>query len=154
MTLFSFFSFSFHSINPNICTYYFYIRLANGTIFRLHESNASSKYCRDVSTFKNDFNSHTLFYLLHYHLTLIDKISQNFAYLQLDMQNQILTPEVVYKPWTQSMIWMIVGGFIFANALEECGLLKRTAYWIVKQCKGSFTKLLYSLHSQVVLYSF
>lgn len=55
----------------------------------------------------------------------------------------IASAEVVYKPWTQSMVWMIVGGFIFANALEECGLLKRTAYWIVKQCKGSFTKLLY-----------
>lgn len=45
--------------------------------------------------------------------------------------------------WSGSlMIFMIIGGMIFANALDESGLLKRIVLWAGSKCKGSLLKLL------------
>ncbi len=48
--------------------------------------------------------------------------------------------------WSGSfMVFMIVGGMIFANALDECGLLKRIALWAGTKCQGNLIKLLFAL---------
>lgn len=47
--------------------------------------------------------------------------------------------------WSGSfMMFMIVGGMIFANCLDECGLLNRIVLWAGSKCKGNFLKLLYA----------
>ncbi len=48
--------------------------------------------------------------------------------------------------WSGSfMIFMVIGGMIFANALDESGLLRRIVLWVGTKCKGSFLKLLMAL---------
>ena len=36
--------------------------------------------------------------------------------------------EVVYRPWSMSILWMLIGGFLLANLMEKAGLLRRIAY--------------------------
>ena len=43
------------------------------------------------------------------------------------------------------MMFMIVGGMIFANALDESGLLNRIVLWAGTKCQGSLLKLLMAL---------
>ena len=58
----------------------------------------------------------------------------------------LLLPVVPYPSQTSSfMIFMIVGGMIFANALDESGLLNRMVLWAGTKCKGSLLKLLFAL---------
>lgn len=48
--------------------------------------------------------------------------------------------------WSSSfMVFMIIGGMVFANALNESGLLRRIVLWAGTKCKGSFFKLLMAL---------
>lgn len=48
--------------------------------------------------------------------------------------------------WSGSfMIFMVIGGMIFANILDESGLLQRIVLWAGTKCKGSFAKILYAL---------
>lgn len=48
--------------------------------------------------------------------------------------------------WSGSlMIFTVIGGFAFANALDESGLLNRMVLWAGGKCKGSFSKILFVL---------
>lgn len=48
--------------------------------------------------------------------------------------------------WSSSfMIFMVIGGMIFANVLDESGLLNRIVLWAGSKCKGNFMKLAYAL---------
>ena len=48
--------------------------------------------------------------------------------------------------WSASfMIFMVIGGMIFANALDESGLLRRIVLWAGTKCHGSLLKLLMAL---------
>ena len=56
------------------------------------------------------------------------------------------TVDVALDIWSSSfMIFMIIGGMIFANALDESGLLNRLVLWAGTKCKGSLVKLLFAL---------
>jgi len=57
----------------------------------------------------------------------------------------IAPKEVAFGGWTTTAIYMMTGAFIMTNALDECGLLKRIAYWCIKRCGGTFTGTLYGL---------
>ncbi|MDO4281144.1 MAG: hypothetical protein Q4C56_05885 [Peptococcaceae bacterium] len=53
---------------------------------------------------------------------------------------------VALSIWSSSfMIFMIIGGMIFANALDESGLLNRLVLWAGTKCKGSLAKILLAL---------
>jgi len=45
---------------------------------------------------------------------------------------------VAYSAWTQEILYVIIGAFVLASMLEEVGLLKRIAYWIILKLGGSF----------------
>lgn len=48
--------------------------------------------------------------------------------------------------WSSSfMIFMVIGGMVFANALSESGLLNRIVLWAGTKCRGNFAALLFSL---------
>lgn len=66
----------------------------------------------------------------------------------------VCTAEEAFKPWTQTTIWMVVGGYLLANALDECGVLRRFFYWCLKKCKGDFNKILYATFIVGVLIAF
>lgn len=54
--------------------------------------------------------------------------------------------DVALSIWSSSfMIFMIIGGLIFANCLDESGLLTRLVLWAGTKCKGNLMKLLFAL---------
>ena len=52
---------------------------------------------------------------------------------------------VVLSSWTNTTPLMIVGAFFMAASLEESGLLRRVAYYLMCKAKGSYLALLMSL---------
>lgn len=58
-----------------------------------------------------------------------------------------------FAGFVNNTFWLIVGGFVLANGLEECGLLKRIAFAIIKRMSGSFNKLLFALYFVGVIIS-
>lgn len=56
------------------------------------------------------------------------------------------TVDVALNIWSSSfMIFMVIGGMVFANALDESGLLNRLVLWAGTKCRGSLIKLLFAL---------
>lgn len=61
------------------------------------------------------------------------------AYLLLD----IAPAEVVFRPWTLDVPWMMLGGILMANVFQSIGLLKRLAYWCIVKTGGTYNGILY-----------
>lgn len=59
-----------------------------------------------------------------------------------------------FSAWTQTQIWMVVGGYLLAAALDQCGILNRFAYWCLKKCHGNFNRILYVFFFVGVLLAF
>ena len=51
----------------------------------------------------------------------------------------------VMSPWVGTTFLMILGAFMMAATLEDCGLLKRVAYFLMCKVKGSYLALLVAL---------
>ncbi len=66
----------------------------------------------------------------------------------------IVPVDVAFGSWTNTTVWMILGALIFANVLEECGLLHRIAIWCIKKCGGTFTGTLYGVFIAGMVISF
>ena len=66
----------------------------------------------------------------------------------------VTTTNVAFSPWTGKVIYMVVGAFMISAALEQCGLLKRIAFWLMSKVNGSYVKLLMSLYLVGVLLTF
>ena len=48
----------------------------------------------------------------------------------------------IFSPWVGTTIFMILGAFVMAAALDDCGILKRIAYTLMYKVKGSYFSLL------------
>lgn len=59
--------------------------------------------------------------------------------------------EVAFGCWTQEMAYTLVGCFVMAAALDECGLIKRIAYGAVIKLGGSFTGIVWGVYVGTVL---
>ncbi|WP_343250257.1 SLC13 family permease [Diplocloster hominis] len=46
--------------------------------------------------------------------------------------------DVVFSPWTGSIIWLILGGLIIAVVFDKSGLMKRMAYFCIRKTGGSY----------------
>ena len=53
---------------------------------------------------------------------------------QLDLYQQKLH----MHHWTSTTVWMVLGGLVLSAVLEECGLLKRIAYYVILKCGGTY----------------
>lgn len=62
--------------------------------------------------------------------------------------------EAAFKPWTSTQVWMVIGGYLLANVLDQCGILNRFAFWCLKKCKGKFNRILYATFLAGVVISF
>lgn len=58
---------------------------------------------------------------------------------------------VAFGCWTQEMAYTLVGCFVLAAALDECGLIKRIAYGAVIKLGGSFTGIVWGVYVGTVL---
>ena len=52
---------------------------------------------------------------------------------------------VIMSSWVGTTMLMLCGAFFLGAALEDCGLLKRIAYWIMCKVKGNYFMLLFSV---------
>lgn len=53
---------------------------------------------------------------------------------------------VALSSWTNLTVYMVIGAFAIANALEECGLLKRVAIRVIQKCGGTYNGTLYGMY--------
>jgi len=92
------------------------------------------------------FLTATVFFIC---LAAFELIPVLLAGLMLPMLYVILkatTVSVAMSPWSSSfLMWAVIGGFIFAFALEESGLVTRFVYWAAIKCKGKYVPLLFTL---------
>ena len=54
--------------------------------------------------------------------------------------------KTVYAPWTSYPLWMMIGAYILGYAMEDCGIMKRIAYSILRIFGSSLNTLLYGLY--------
>ena len=73
---------------------------------------------------------------------IIPSVLLPFAYYVF----HVVPINIAYSPFTTETFWMILGAFVLTNALEECGILMRIAYWIIKTCGGTYNRTLYALY--------
>ena len=58
---------------------------------------------------------------------------------------QVAPAANIFSPWVGTTIFMILGAFVMAAALDDCGILKRIAYSLMYKVKGSYFSLLVGL---------
>ncbi len=87
----------------------------------------------------------TLFCMLCVAFEFFDTIIPAILLPTMYLLSGIAPSEVAFGAWTSNTIWMMLGAMILANALEECGLLARIAYWCVLKCGASYTGVLYGV---------
>lgn len=59
---------------------------------------------------------------------------------------KVTTVQTAYSSWLSLIPPTIIMAFIISYAFDECGLLKRICYWVVKSCGGSFKKTMFALY--------
>lgn len=57
----------------------------------------------------------------------------------------VASPDVVFSPWLDTTMMLFAGSLFMAASLEECGLLRRVACWIMCKVKGSYMMMLMAL---------
>jgi len=57
----------------------------------------------------------------------------------------VVPVNVALGPWLGNMMYGAIGCMLLANVLNQCGLLKRVAYWVAIKCGGSFNKAVYAI---------
>ena len=50
------------------------------------------------------------------------------------------------QPWTNTLMYLVTAGMIFANVMTDCGLMKRIALWFLRKCGSSFNVLVFGLY--------
>ena len=58
---------------------------------------------------------------------------------------KVAPANVVLSPWMTTTPLMVVGALFMAATLEDCGLLRRLAYYLMCKVKGSYMGLLFSI---------
>lgn len=87
----------------------------------------------------------TLFVILLMAFELVPILVSGMLFGILYFMSGIVDMQTAFSYWTTPMTWMIFGGLIFSAILEQCGLLKRIAYWIIYKCGGSFNGAIFGV---------
>lgn len=61
---------------------------------------------------------------------------------------------VALSPWTNTTIYMVIGAFALAAAMEECELLNRICYWFIVKIGGTFNRVCYAIYFVGLILSF
>ncbi|KAF1295991.1 hypothetical protein BAU15_14055 [Enterococcus sp. JM4C] len=80
----------------------------------------------------------TLFVILIIALELLPRLISAVLLPSLYMISGLVSGEVAFQSWTSTTVWMVLGGLIFSNILDETGLLKRIAYFVILKCGGTY----------------
>lgn len=55
----------------------------------------------------------------------------------------IVPAATAFGSWSNTTVWMVLGGLIFSTVLDECSLLKRIAYFVIRKCGGTYGGVVY-----------
>lgn len=80
----------------------------------------------------------TLFVILIIALELLPKLIAAILLPVLYMLSGLVPPEIAFASWTNTTVWMVLGGLILSNILDQTGLLKRIAYYVIRRCGGTY----------------
>jgi divalent anion:Na+ symporter, DASS family len=58
------------------------------------------------------------------------------VFLSVVVGFRLSTADVAFKGFTSQLPWLLVGAFLFGVAMEQCGLSKRMAYWLISRLRG------------------
>lgn len=92
------------------------------------------------------FSTFTLFAILSIACNLIPLVVPSVLLPVSYFFFQVADMKTVYAPWTESTLWMMFGAFVLANVLDECKLMERIAYCILKFFGASYNTLLYGIY--------
>lgn len=81
----------------------------------------------------------TIFVILLIAFELLPKMISALLLPSLYLMSGIVPIETAFGSWTSATVWLVLGGLIFSNVLEDCGLLKRIAYFVIGKCGGTYT---------------
>ena len=96
----------------------------------------------------------TLFAIELMAMDLIDMLLLGLMLPGLYLVLGVAPANIVYSSWINNMIFMIVGAFVLSNIMEDVGLLRRIAYYLLKLAGGSFIKLVYILFAVCLILNF
>lgn len=80
----------------------------------------------------------TIFVILIIALELLPRLVSAILLPSLYMITGLVPAEIAFSSWTSTTVWMVLGGLIFSNVLDETGLLKRIAYYVIRKCGGTY----------------
>lgn len=80
----------------------------------------------------------TLFVILIIAFELLPQLVAAFLMPSLYLISGLVPVETAFGSWTNTTVWVVLGGLIFANVLDDCGLLKRIAYYVIRKCGGTY----------------
>lgn len=66
----------------------------------------------------------TVFVILIIAFELIPKLAASILLPTLYLVTGLAPVEVAFGSWTNTTVWMVLGGLVFSAVLEECGLLE------------------------------
>lgn len=69
---------------------------------------------------------------------LLPQLIAAFLLPSLYFISGLVPMNVAFQSWTSSTVWMVLGGLLLSSILEECGLLKRIAYYVIGKCGGTY----------------
>lgn len=67
---------------------------------------------------------------------------------------KVAPPETVFSMWTTPLIYLVVGGYLIAAAVQDSGLGKRISYMFILKFVNSFTSIVVSSYVLGALLSF
>ncbi len=76
---------------------------------------------------------------------LMDKLVPSLVMPSLYVLLGVAPSAAVYAAWSSTTVSLAIGSLVMAACLGECGVLERMAYWMLQKCKGSFSKVCWSV---------
>ena len=96
----------------------------------------------------------TLFMMIVIALELVPILMSAIFLPALYILLQIAPAETALSAWTKPLPFMLVGAFILAMGLAECGLLQRLAYGILAKTGGTYRGILLGILAASLLLTF
>lgn len=85
----------------------------------------------------------TLFVILIIAFELLPKLIAAILLPSLYLISGLVPADIGFASWTSTTVWMVMGGLILSNVLEDCGLLKRIAFFVIRKCGGTYTGVVF-----------
>lgn len=88
----------------------------------------------------------TVFFIMLVCFNLCGTLVASMLLFSLYIVSGITDAATALSPWTNTTIYMVIGAFAISNVMDECGLLRRIAMWIILRCGGTYTSVLYGIY--------